>query len=96
MSALARGLRPDRRVSPKKQCEMVSRHLGRLDILAALQKALGAAAGVSADTPVAVDCSDLIKAFAGGGMEWGRDGSTGGNSMGRLVGTRPRGPSISS
>ena len=40
VSALARGLRPDRRVSPKKQREMVSRHLEALDILPALQERL--------------------------------------------------------
>ena len=87
VSALARGLRPDRRVSPKKQREMVSRHLGALDILPALQDALCAASPPPAGAPVAVDCSDLSKEFGGGGMEgmeWGHDGSTGGKSMGHL------------
>lgn len=87
VSALAKGLRPDRRVSPKKQREMVSRHLGALDILPALQDVLCARTPLPADTPVAVDCSDLSKAFGGDGMEgmeWGHDGSTGGKSMGHL------------
>jgi hypothetical protein len=87
VSALARGLRPDRRVSPKKQREMVSRHLGTLDILPALQERLCADTRLAWDTPVAVDCSDLSKEFGGEGMEGmelGRDGSTGGRSMGHL------------
>ncbi len=87
VSALAKGLRPDRRVSPKKQREMVSRHLGALDILPALQDVLCARTPLPAGTPVAVDCSDLSKAFGGDGMEgmeWGHVGSTGGKSMGHL------------
>lgn len=87
VSALARGLRPDRRVSPKKQRETVSRQLGKLDILPALQKRLCADISLPWDAPVAVDCSDLSKEFGGDGMEgmeWGHDGSTGGNSMGHL------------
>lgn len=64
---------------------MVSRHLGKQDILPAPQKAMGTAADLSADTLVAVDCSDLGKAFGGMvGMEWGRDRSAGRNGMGHL------------
>lgn len=87
VSALARGLRPDRRVSPKKQREMVSRHLEALDILPALQERLRNDTHLALDTPVAVDCSDLSKEFGGDGMEgmeMGHDGSTGGRSMGHL------------
>ncbi|MBQ9565101.1 MAG: transposase [Synergistaceae bacterium] len=87
VSALAKGLRPDRRTSPKKQREMVSRHLGRLELLPALQEALRGEARLAPGTPVAVDCSDLGKEFGGHGMEGmelGHDGSTGGKSMGHL------------
>lgn len=87
VSVLAKRLRPDKRVSPKKQREMVSRHLGALDILPALQDVLCATTPLPAGTPVAVDCSDLSKPFGGDGMEgmeWGHDGSTGGESMGHL------------
>ena len=87
VSALARGLRPGMRAAPKKQRETVSRQLGKLDILPALQARLCADVALPWDAPVAVDCSDLSKGFGGEGMEgmeWGHDGSTGGNSMGHL------------
>ena len=87
VSALAKGLRPDRRVSPKKQREMVSRHLERLDLLPPLQDVLCGGARLEPGAPVAIDCSDLSKEFGGEGMEgmeWGHDGSTGRNSMGHL------------
>ena len=87
VSALARGLRPDRRTAPKKQREMVSRHLQTLDLLPRMSDWLAKQVFFTEDTPVAVDCSDLSKTFGGEGMEgmeWGHDGSTGGKSMGHL------------
>lgn len=87
VSALAKSLRPDRRTAPKKQREMVSRHLASLDLSTEMSKWLGKQVYFSEDTPVAIDCSDLSKQFGGRGMEgmeWGHDGSTGGKSMGHL------------
>lgn len=87
VSALAKGLRPDRRTAPKKQREMVSRHLEALDLSPGMTEWLEKQVLFSQDTPVAIDCSDLSKAFGGKGMEgmeWGHDGSTGGKSMGHL------------
>ena len=87
VSSLAKGLSPDRRTAPKKQREMVSRHLERLDLSTGMSKWLEKQVCFSQDTPVAVDCSDLSKQFGGKGMEgmeWGHDGSTGGKSMGHL------------
>lgn len=87
VSAMAKGLRPDRRTAPKKQREMVSRHLKTLDLSLGMSKWLEKHVLFQEDTPVAVDCSDLSKEFGGNGMEgmeWGHDGSTGGKSMGHL------------
>jgi len=61
VSALARGLRPDRRTAPKKQREMVSRHLQTLDLLPRMSDWLDKQVFFTEDTPVAVDCSDLSK-----------------------------------
>lgn len=87
VSALAKGLRPDRRTAPKKQREMVSHHLKTLDLSPGMSDWLAKQVFFWQDTPVAIDCSDLSKPFGGKGMEgmeWGHDGSTGGKSMGHL------------
>lgn len=89
VSDLARILKPGLRAAPKKQREMVSGWLARLELLPAMQEWMGkdAQGWWRDETPVAIDCSDLSKEFGGEGMEgmeWGHDGSTGGESMGHL------------
>ena len=89
VSVLARVLAPQRRIATKKQRETLSRWLQTLELLPSVQERLAqhAQAYWKEETPTAIDCSDLSKMFGGEGMEgmeWGRDGSTGGQSMGHL------------
>ena len=89
LSVLARAFAPRRRSATKKQRETLSRWLQTLDLLPFVQEWLAkhAQAYWNEETPTAIDCSDLSKMFGGKGregMEWGNDGSTGGQSMGHL------------